>query len=130
MFQNKQVLALAITLLNIELLVLILFCGAAVNAQQSQLITDNYIMVSGYDVSNYSAPISSISIAIPALATASCIYACEIITTCTFAVLKANLTCNTYSSAAKTSVYASANSTFFKRQINGYYILSITLSIF
>jgi hypothetical protein len=90
-----------------------------VHAQESQRITDVYATVSGYDVSNYSTPISSTAIAIPNIATATCFYTCSIMTSCAFVVLKDNLTCNTYSSAARTSVYASANSTILKRQLNG-----------
>jgi hypothetical protein len=123
MIQKKRVLSVFINFLNIELLLLLFLSGAVVNAQQSLFTTENYTTASGYDVSNYSAPISSVVILIPTMATASCIYACSILSTCVFAVIKNNLTCNIYSSSAKTSVYASANSSIVNRQTNGYFLI-------
>jgi hypothetical protein len=52
---------------KVMVMLLELFC-ANVNAQQSQLMNETFLIVRGYDVSGFSAPVSSILVAIPQLA--------------------------------------------------------------
>jgi hypothetical protein len=91
-----------------------------VQGQQTQLITDIYQTVTGYDVSNFTAPISSVLIVLPATGGIyACMYACSITANCCFAVLTANYTCNIYNSSARTSVYALTNSSIYQPKANG-----------
>jgi predicted ribonuclease YlaK len=93
-----------------------------IKAQESQLVADNYATISGYDVNRmYTAAINSTIITVPQASTIACMYACSVTKSCAFSVLnKANMTCSTYTAAARTSVYASANSTIYQRSVNGF----------
>jgi hypothetical protein len=67
-----------------------------VDVQQSQIVTDTYQIVSGYDVNNFTAPISSFVAVSSTVADAACTYACTAVANCYFSVLTANLTCIVY----------------------------------
>jgi hypothetical protein len=102
-------------------MMILVFLKMGVDAQQSKFLTESYLIVTGYDVSNYSTPVSTtVTVLSGQVASYACMYACNMVAVnCAFSVLKADLTCSVYNSSARTSVYASANSSLYRRQVNG-----------